>query len=162
MRGCGEVRSPSRGRGGRPGPRRCGRGAGPCARVRGGKLVPQPRSRRPWPSTPSAGVRVAAAVKQTRRGSRPEEARMARLTDEQRRFLRENPFAAVVTTLREDGSPHSTVVWADEDGGDVVFNTALGRAKPRHLERDPRVSVLMVDPGDQYKWVSVSGRAALT
>jgi PPOX class probable F420-dependent enzyme len=87
---------------------------------------------------------------------------MAKLTDEQRQFLRDNAFAGVVTTVRDDGSPHATVVWVDEDGGDVVFNTALGRAKPRHLERDPRVSVLMLDPNDQYKWVSVSGTAELT
>jgi PPOX class probable F420-dependent enzyme len=87
---------------------------------------------------------------------------MAKLSDDQRAFLRENPYAGVVTTLREDGSPHATIVWVDEDDGDVVFNTALGRAKPRHLERDPRASVLMVDPNDQYKWVSVSGPVQLT
>jgi PPOX class probable F420-dependent enzyme len=32
----------------------------------------------------------------------------------------------------------------------------------RHLERDPRVSLLVVDPNDPYKWVAVSGRAELT
>ena len=36
---------------------------------------------------------------------------------------------AVVTTLLADGSPHSTVVWIDCDGEDVLFNTARGRAK---------------------------------
>jgi PPOX class probable F420-dependent enzyme len=85
-----------------------------------------------------------------------------KLTDDQRAFLRDNPFPAVVTTLRPDGSPHSTVVWVDEDGGDVLFNTAEGRAKPRYLRADPRVSILVVDPGDQYRWVSVSGTAELT
>ncbi|HZQ04360.1 MAG TPA: PPOX class F420-dependent oxidoreductase [Gaiellaceae bacterium] len=84
------------------------------------------------------------------------------LTEPQRAFIREHPFPAVVTTLRPDGSPHSTVVWIDEDGGDVVFNTAEGRAKPRHLSRDPRVSVTVVDPDDQYRWVSVGGRAEMT
>jgi PPOX class probable F420-dependent enzyme len=87
---------------------------------------------------------------------------MAQLTDEQRTFLRENAYAGVVTTLREDGSPHTTVVWIDEEGGDVVFNTARGRAKDVHLKRDPRVSILMIDPNDQYKWVSVNGRAEMT
>ena len=29
-------------------------------------------------------------------------------------------------------------------------------------ERDPRVSLLVVDPNDAYKWVAVSGRAELT
>jgi PPOX class probable F420-dependent enzyme len=87
---------------------------------------------------------------------------MAVLTEKQRSFIRDNPFPAVVTTLRKDGTPHSTVVWIDEDGGDILFNTAEGRAKPRELAEDPRVSVTFVDPSDMYRWVSVSGRAELT
>ena len=87
---------------------------------------------------------------------------MASLTDDQRTFIRDNAYAAVVTTLRKDGSPHSTVVWIDEEGGDVVFNTARGRAKDLHLQSDPRVSVMVVDPNDQYKWVAVSGRGEMT
>jgi PPOX class probable F420-dependent enzyme len=87
---------------------------------------------------------------------------MAALTDEQRSFLRDNAYAGIVTTLREDGSPHATVVWIDEEGGDVVFNTARGRAKDVHLERDGRASVIVVDPNDQYKWVSVSGPVEMT
>jgi PPOX class probable F420-dependent enzyme len=82
--------------------------------------------------------------------------------DEQRRFLEENAYPGVVTTLRDDGSPHTTIVWVDVVDGKPSFNTARGRAKDRHLERDPRVSLLMVDPEDQYKWVAVSGRAQLT
>jgi PPOX class probable F420-dependent enzyme len=83
------------------------------------------------------------------------------LSDDMRAFLRDNAFPAVVTTLRRDGSPHATVVWIDENGGEVWFNTAIGRAKERHVRNDPRVSVLVVDPGNQYKWVSVSGTATL-
>ena len=87
---------------------------------------------------------------------------MAKLEDKPRKFLDENPYVGVATTLREDGSPHSTIVWVDVDGDKVSFNTALGRAKPKHLEHDPRASVLMVDPNDSYKWVAVSGPAELT
>jgi PPOX class probable F420-dependent enzyme len=87
---------------------------------------------------------------------------MATLTDAQRAFLRDNAYAGVVTTLRPDGSPHTTVVWIDEQDGDVIFNTARGRAKDVNLAHDPRVSVMVVDPADQYKWVSVSGRAAVS
>lgn len=86
---------------------------------------------------------------------------MATLTDAQKKFL-EHPFAGVVTTLRPDGSPHTTIVWVDVDERGVSFNTATGRAKERYLRDDPRVSLLMVDPEDQYRWVSISGRAELT
>ena len=86
---------------------------------------------------------------------------MATLTDNARTFLQQ-PFAGALTTLRADGSPHTTVVWVDVDDDGPSFNTAAGRAKPRHIERDPRVSLLVVDPEDQYKWVSITGRAEIT
>jgi PPOX class probable F420-dependent enzyme len=85
----------------------------------------------------------------------------ASLTDKQREFLQQ-PYYAALTTLREDGSPHTTVVWVDADDEGVLFNTATGRAKPRHLERDPRVSLTVIDPNDGYRWLSVDGRAEMT
>ena len=87
---------------------------------------------------------------------------MAKLKERERQFLAENPFVGTVTTLRPDGSPHSTVVWVDVEDGKVSFNTARGRAKPRYLEQDPRASLLVVDPNDPYKWVSVSGPVEIT
>jgi len=80
---------------------------------------------------------------------------MAKLEEKQRKFLEENPFVGTATTLREDGSPHSTIVWVDVDDGKVSFNTARGRAKTEHLEKDPRASLLVVDPNNTYKWVAV-------
>ncbi|MBI4171888.1 MAG: pyridoxamine 5'-phosphate oxidase family protein, partial [Actinobacteria bacterium] len=51
---------------------------------------------------------------------------MASLTEQQKDFLK-NPYVGVATTLRADGSPHSTVVWVDVDDNGVSFNTAYGR-----------------------------------
>jgi PPOX class probable F420-dependent enzyme len=69
----------------------------------------------------------------------------------------------IVTTLRPDGSPHSTVVWVDlDDDGVPTFNTARGRTKPANLENDARVALLVVRGGDFYDWVSIDGRAELT
>ena len=87
---------------------------------------------------------------------------MAKLEEKPRKFLKESPYVGVVTTLREDGSPHSTIVWVDVEGDKVSFNTALGRAKPKHLEHDPRASLVMVDPSDSFKWVAVSGPVEVT
>jgi PPOX class probable F420-dependent enzyme len=83
------------------------------------------------------------------------------LTASERAFL-EQPFVGVVTDLRPDGSPHSTVVWVDVDDEGVSFNTAWPRAKPRYLDADPRVSLLVVDPQDPYRWISLSGTVTLT
>lgn len=85
---------------------------------------------------------------------------MKRLTAAHREFL-ENPFVGTITDLRPDGSPHTTVVWVDVDDDGVSFNTAYGRAKPRYIADDPRVSLAVVDPEDPYRWISVSGTASL-
>jgi PPOX class probable F420-dependent enzyme len=82
------------------------------------------------------------------------------LTDAQRAFL-EKPYVGVVTDLRPDGSPHSTVVWVDVDDEGVSFNTAWPRAKPRYLDLDPRVSLTVLDPEDPYRWLSVTGTTTL-
>ena len=86
---------------------------------------------------------------------------MPRLTDEAARLLQEPNFATVAT-LNPDGSSQLSIVWIDWDGKDVLFNTAAGRAKPRNLERDPRLSVLVVDRQDGYRWVGVRGIAEMT
>jgi PPOX class probable F420-dependent enzyme len=86
---------------------------------------------------------------------------MAALTEKQLKFL-DNPFVGIVTTLREDGSPHSTVVWVDVEDGTPRFNTAMGRTKPANLQNDPRAALLVIDPNDAYKWVAVDGTTELT
>jgi PPOX class probable F420-dependent enzyme len=83
-----------------------------------------------------------------------------KLTESERAFLA-SPFVGVVTDLRPDGSPHSTIVWVDVDDEGVSFNTAWPRAKPRYLSADPRVSLTVVDPGDPYRWIAITGTAEL-
>jgi PPOX class probable F420-dependent enzyme len=87
---------------------------------------------------------------------------MAELTDKQRDFIASNPYVGTATTLRQDGSPHNTIVWVDAEDGTITFNTAVGRAKERHLREDPRAAITVVDPENTYMWVSVSGSAELT
>ena len=86
---------------------------------------------------------------------------MTSLTPAQAALL-EEPNFAVATTLRPDGSPHSTVVWVEIVDGLPSFNTAGGRMKPANLERDARISLLVVKNGDFYTWLSLDGRAELT
>jgi len=86
---------------------------------------------------------------------------MAKLTEQQQEFL-DNPYVGVVTTLREDGSPQTTVVWVDREDGLVSFNTAYGRRKPENLAADQRLSLLVLDPNDPYRWLALDGTAELT
>jgi PPOX class probable F420-dependent enzyme len=88
---------------------------------------------------------------------------MAELDQKAKKFIGENPYVGIVTTLRKDGSPHSTVVWVDvTDDGTLSFNTARERAKDKNLKADDRLSLVVVDPQDAYKWVAVTGRGELT
>jgi PPOX class probable F420-dependent enzyme len=48
---------------------------------------------------------------------------------------------AWLTTLRPDGSPHTTPVWFVFDGAVISVATAARNAKVRNLRGDPRVSV---------------------
>jgi len=82
------------------------------------------------------------------------------VTANEREFL-EKPYVGVVTTLQHDGSPQSTVVWVDADDAGISINTAYGRVKPRNLARDPRISLVVVDPGDPYRWLKLRGTADL-
>jgi len=82
------------------------------------------------------------------------------LTEAQLELLRGKNFAAVAT-LREDGTPQTSIVWIDTDGEHVVFNTKNGRAKGKHLRRDPRVSVTVFDAQDPYRYFEVEGIAKL-
>jgi PPOX class probable F420-dependent enzyme len=83
------------------------------------------------------------------------------LNDVQAKLLTE-PNTAIVTTLRADGSAHSTLTWIDWDGEYVVVNTMVGRAKERHLRRDNRITVTVLDRNDVSKYISLEGRAELT
>ncbi len=85
---------------------------------------------------------------------------MAKLTGDELALLRQ-PIYSWVTTVRPDGSLHSTVVWVDTDGTDVIFNTAIGRAKERNLRSNPNVAVSVLDPKDGYHSLTVSGIAQL-
>ena len=65
-----------------------------------------------------------------------------------------------VATLRADGSVHGVPVWVDVQDGQPVLNTAEGRAWPRNLERDPRVTLTVVNGENPYEYVEVRGRVA--
>ncbi|MGO9909841.1 MAG: PPOX class F420-dependent oxidoreductase, partial [Acidimicrobiales bacterium] len=76
--------------------------------------------------------------------------------------LLNEPQIAAVATVNADGSVQLTPVWVDTDGEAVLFNTAKGRVKHQNIERNPNVSVLVVDTNDVHRWVSVRGSAEIT
>lgn len=83
---------------------------------------------------------------------------MATTIPDRARELLEGPNFANVATLRADGSPQGVVVWADVEGDRVVLNSAEGRAWPRNVERDPRISITVPNAENPYEFVTIRGR----
>ena len=78
------------------------------------------------------------------------------------RELLDSKNHAVVSTLNENGSIHSTVVWANVEDGVVAVNSAVGRKWPSNLERDPRITVTVYDESNPYEYVEIRGTASGT
>jgi PPOX class probable F420-dependent enzyme len=68
-------------------------------------------------------------------------------------------LGALATPLRTGAQVHPT--WFDVDGNDLLVNTTRERAKGRNLARDPRATMLVVDPADASRWIEIRGDVEL-
>ena len=81
------------------------------------------------------------------------------LPPEAQELLRKaNP--CVMATLRSDGTPVSTPTWYLWEDGRVLINMDEGRVRLRHLRRDPRVTLTVLDSDNWYTHVTLIGRVA--
>ncbi len=71
------------------------------------------------------------------------------------------PVHAVLTTLMPDGQPQSCLMWCDSDGECARINTTLERQKGHNLRRDPRVTLLLIDPDDTSRFMALRGEMEL-
>ncbi len=69
---------------------------------------------------------------------------------------------AILATINPDGSPQTSVLWIGRDGNDLLFSTVAGRVKHRNMERDPRVSVTVLDSADPENYVELRGVVSMT
>ncbi|MER6084935.1 PPOX class F420-dependent oxidoreductase [Streptomyces sp. NPDC001833] len=72
--------------------------------------------------------------------------------------LLRRPNPAVMATLRSDGTPVSTPTWYMWQDGRVLLSLDEGRVRLKHLRRDPRVSLTVLDGDDWYTHVTLIGR----
>jgi PPOX class probable F420-dependent enzyme len=63
-----------------------------------------------------------------------------------------------LATLLPDGRAQVTPVWCALDGEHIVVNSAKGRLKDRNIRRDPRVTLMLLDPENAYRYLEVRGR----
>ncbi|TQJ47183.1 PPOX class F420-dependent oxidoreductase [Streptomyces sp. NBC_00080] len=70
------------------------------------------------------------------------------------------PNPCVMATLRSDGAPVSTPTWYLWEDGRVLINLDESRVRLRHLRRDPRLTLTVLDSDDWYTHVTLIGRVA--
>ena len=69
---------------------------------------------------------------------------------------------AVLTTLMPDGQPQTQMMWVHADDEHVLINTEVHRQKFKNVERDPRVTVMVIDRENPYSYAEVRGRVVET
>lgn len=79
-----------------------------------------------------------------------------------RDFIGAGANFAALTTLFDDGTPQTQLMWVGADDDHVLINTEVHRAKYRNMQRDPRVTVTVWDADDPYSYVEVRGRVVDT
>ena len=83
---------------------------------------------------------------------------MAEAIEGRVRELIEGQNFALVGTLRRDGTPHVQPTWIDVENGKVALNSAEGRAWPKNLRRDPRVTITVLNMENPYEYAEIRGR----
>lgn len=84
------------------------------------------------------------------------------LDEKIRTLATEGRNIAAVTTLMPDGTPQTTPLWVDTDGEHLLLNTEVHRQKFRNVERDPRVTVTIIDADNPYVYGEVRGEVVET
>ena len=67
------------------------------------------------------------------------------------------PNAAVVASLRSDGSPHTVATWYDWEAGRALLNMDEGRIRLSQIRRDQRIALTVLGE-DWGMHVSLLGR----
>ena len=69
--------------------------------------------------------------------------------------LLDRPIACVLAVMSGDGRPNLTPMWFDYEGDKILVNTASHRAKCGWIRKNPRLTILIVNPDNAYHWVQI-------
>jgi PPOX class probable F420-dependent enzyme len=76
------------------------------------------------------------------------------MTDDVKAFLDEVQ-PAVIGTIRADGSVQMNPVWFERRGDEIWLNPASSRRWGTRLDPGARVTLLMVDPRNMWRWTQI-------
>jgi len=72
--------------------------------------------------------------------------------------LLESKALAHIATIGPKGEPQVNPVWFGWDGTHLRFSQTTTRQKYKNLEDDPRISLSIVDPANDYRYLEIRGR----
>ncbi|MGP3969387.1 PPOX class F420-dependent oxidoreductase [Streptomyces sp. 6N223] len=85
----------------------------------------------------------------------------AALNDKLKQILDGKVFVTL-STIQPDGSPQSSPVWVTRDGDELLISTTTDRRKYLNLRRDPRATVVVLDPDEPYSYAEIRGTVEMT
>ena len=71
--------------------------------------------------------------------------------------LLDEAVTASMSCLNGNGTIHISTVWVSRDNSEILVNSVRGRQKDRNLRQRRHASLLFVDPGNPYQWMSIQG-----
>ncbi len=77
---------------------------------------------------------------------------------ETHRDLLERPIVAHLGTIRESGHVHVNPMWYVYDGEKIRFTHTTGRKKFQNLQRDPAMTLEILDPENTGRYLELRGR----
>lgn len=75
--------------------------------------------------------------------------------DDTYKQLMDEPIACVMAVMGKDGRPNLTPMWFDYEGDKVLVNVAEHRKKTEWIRNTPEISILIMNPGNMYHWLSL-------
>jgi PPOX class probable F420-dependent enzyme len=69
--------------------------------------------------------------------------------------LLDQPVTVTLGLIGPDGRINLTPMWFDYEGDKVLVNTALHRSKCAWIRKNPRLTLLLVNPKNPYHWVQI-------
>jgi PPOX class probable F420-dependent enzyme len=68
---------------------------------------------------------------------------------------------ATLATIGSDGRPQQTALWFLAEGDVILMSLNNTRQKVKNLQHNPACSLLILDPGNPYRYLEVRGDAVL-
>jgi len=79
------------------------------------------------------------------------------MLDDKVKEIAKGPNYAIVTTVMPDGTPQTLPLWIDADDEHLLINTEVHRQRYKNVQRNPKVTVLLLEDGNWYGYAEVRG-----